>query len=320
VPVRIIGKHLVATDERELARMHALRERAEVNGIEAELIDATELRRREPEVAGLGALWLPGTGITDYGAIARALAEDVRRAGGEVRTGCEVGGIVESGDEVRLATGAGALRARNVVICAGLQADRLARMAGVALDVAIVPFRGEYYEVVPERADLVTSLIYPIPDPALPFLGVHLTPRVDGGLDVGPNAVLGLAREGYPKLSVDRRDLLDLLRFRGLYPLARANVRTGLRELRGSVWKGGYLRECRKYAPGLAADDLVPREAGIRAQAVRHDGSFVHDFLLRRTPRTLHVLNAPSPAATSALPIGELLATSVLTGRDVAGA
>lgn len=320
VPVRVLGKHLVATDERELVRMHALRERAEVNGIEAEVIDAAELRRREPEVAGLGALWLPGTGITDYGAIARALGEDVRRAGGEVRTGCEVGGIAESGDEVRLATGAGVLRARNVVLCAGLQADRLARMAGVSLDVAIVPFRGEYYEVVPERADLVTSLIYPIPDPALPFLGVHLTPRVDGGLDVGPNAVLGLAREGYPKLSVDRRDLLDLVRFRGLYPLARANARTGLRELRGSLWKADYLRECRKYAPGLAADDLVPREAGIRAQAVRRDGSFVHDFLLRRTPRTLHVLNAPSPAATSALPIGELLATSVLTGRDVAGA
>jgi L-2-hydroxyglutarate oxidase len=320
VPVRIIGKHLVATDERELARMHALRERAEVNGIEAEVIDGTELRRREPEVAGLGALWLPGTGITDYGAIARALAEDVRRAGGEVRTGCEVRAVEEAADEVRLTTSTGTVRAGHAVCCAGLQADRLARMAGVAIDVAIVPFRGEYYEVVPERADLVTSLIYPIPDPALPFLGVHLTPRVDGGLDVGPNAVLGLAREGYPRLSVDRRDLLDLLRFRGLYPLARANVRTGLRELRGSLWKAGYLRECRKYAPGLAADDLVPREAGIRAQAVRHDGSFVHDFLLRRTPRTLHVLNAPSPAATSALPIGELLATSVLTGRDVAGA
>jgi L-2-hydroxyglutarate oxidase len=196
VPVRITGKHLVATDERELARMHALRERAEVNGIEAEVIDGAELRRREPEVAGLGALWLPGTGITDYGAIARALAEDVRRAGGEVRTGCEVRAVEEAADEVRLATSTGTVRAGHVVCCAGLQADRLARMAGVAIDVAIVPFRGEYYEVVPGRADLVTSLIYPIPDPALPFLGVHLTPRVDGGLDVGPNAMLGLAREG----------------------------------------------------------------------------------------------------------------------------
>jgi L-2-hydroxyglutarate oxidase len=317
LPLRVIGKLLVATDERELAGMRALRTRADVNGVAAEVLDAAELRRREPHVRGLGALWLPGTGITDYGAVTRALAHDVRRDGGAVVTGCEVTEIVETGADVRLVTTTGEVRARHVVVCAGLQADRLARLAGLALDVAIVPFRGEYYDVVPERADLVSTLIYPIPDPALPFLGVHLTPTVDGGLTVGPNAVLGLAREGYRRLSFDRRDVADLLRFRGMYPLARANLRTGARELRNSLWKTGYLRECQKYAPDLTAADLVPREAGIRAQAVLPDGSFVHDFALRRTARTLHVLNAPSPAATSALPIGRMLARMAVTGEDI---
>lgn len=316
VPVKLVGKLLVATDERELAGMHALRERADVNRVPAEVIDAAELRRREPHVTGLGALWLSGTGITDYGAITRALAGDVRGAGGSVATGCEVQGIHESGDEVRLTTSTGVVRARNVVFCAGVQADRVARMAGLPVDFAIVPFRGEYYDVVPRRADLVSALIYPIPDPSLPFLGVHLTPTVEGGLNVGPNAVLGFAREGYPKFSFDWRDTVEMARFRGMYPLARQHVRTGARELRNSMWKTGYLRECQKYAPSLTADDLIPREAGIRAQAVLRDGSFVHDFLLRRTARTLHVINAPSPAATSALPIGQALARMALTGED----
>lgn len=321
IALQVTGKLLVATDDRELVRMRALHERAGVNGVRAEVIDAAELRRREPEVAGLGALWVPETAITDYGAITRALAEDVRRTGGTVATGCEVRAITETGAEVRLSTtGAdiGEVRARQVVFCAGIQADRVARMAGVDVDFAMVPFRGEYFDVVPERAGLVSTLIYPVPDPALPFLGVHLTPTVDGGLTVGPNAVLGLAREGYPKFSVDRGDVADLARFRGTYALARTHLRTGVRELRNSLWKTGYLRECQKYAPGLTAHDLVPREAGIRAQAVLEDGTFVHDFLLRRTARTLHVVNAPSPAATSALPIGRMLAGSALSGDSPA--
>ncbi len=312
-----IGKLLVATDERELAGMDALAERARVNGVPAEVIDADELRRREPQVTGLAALWLPGTAITDYGAITRALADDVRRLGGCVTTGRKVTAISETSDEVRLGTAADAVvRGRQVAFCAGVQADRVARMAGLPVDFAILPFRGEYYDVVPERAGLVSALIYPIPDPALPFLGVHLTPTVDGGLHVGPNAVLGFAREGYPKFSFDRRDAAEIARFRGTYPLARTHLRTGVREMRNSVWKTGYLRECQKYAPGLRASDLVPREAGIRAQAVLADGSFVHDFLLRHTPRSLHVVNAPSPAATSALPIGRALARMAIAGPD----
>jgi L-2-hydroxyglutarate oxidase len=319
IPVVVTGKLLVATDLRELAGMHALHRRAGVNGVRAEVVDARELRRREPHVLGLGALWVHETAITDYGALTCALAEDVRRAGGVVRTGCAVTAVAETHDEIRLTTSGadvGAVRSRQAVFCAGIQADRLARMAGLEVDFAMVPFRGEYYDVVPERADLVSTLIYPVPDPDLPFLGVHLTPTVDGGLTVGPNAVLGLAREGYPKFSFDRTDAVELARFRGTYAMARAHLRTGVRELRNSLWKTGYLRECQKYTPDLVADDLVEREAGIRAQAVLSDGTFVHDFMLRRTARTLHVVNAPSPAATSALPIGRELARAAVTGQD----
>ena len=314
IPFRRTGKLLVATDDRDLVGMHRLAERAGVHRIAAELVDRAELRDREPAVVGLGALWLPGTGITDYRLINRALAAEVGSAGGSLRTGVAVTGVTETADEVRLATTAGEIRGRRVVFCGGLQADRLARLAGLDLDLAIMPFRGEYYDVVPHRADLVSALVYPIPDPLLPFLGVHLTPTVDGGLHVGPNAVLGLAREGYPRLSFDRHDVADLLRFRGTYAVARRHLRTGAAELRSSLSKRGYLRLCRRYCPSLTLDDLVPREAGIRAQAVLRDGTFVHDFLLRRTARTLHVLNAPSPAATSALPIGQELAARVLAG------
>ena len=192
----------------------------------------------------------------------------------------------------------------------------MARLAGIETDARIVPFRGEYYDIVPEKADLVTHLIYPVPDPDLPFLGVHLTRSVDGGLNVGPNAVLGLAREKYPRFSFDRRDALDVVRFPGMWRVARQHARTGLGELRNSASKRAYLELCRRYCPELELADLMPREAGIRAQAVLRDGSFVHDFLLSSTPRTLHVLNAPSPAATSAMPIGEEIARRVTSGAS----
>ena len=316
IPFERTGKLLVATTARELAGLAALRERASVNQIEAEVIDAAELRRREPHVTGLGALFVPSTGITDFRRINEAYAEDVREGGGELRTSTAVTGVRESGDEVRLETTTGEVRARQVVFCAGVQSDRMARLAGIDVDFRIVPFRGEYYDVVPAKAGLVTHLIYPVPDPELPFLGVHLTRSIDGGLNVGPNAVLGLAREKYPRFSFDRRDALDVVRFPGMWRVARQHFRTGLRELRNSASKRAYLRLCRRYCPELELADLTPREAGIRAQAVLRDGSFVHDFLLRSTPRTLHVVNAPSPAATSALPIGEEIARRVVSGAS----
>jgi L-2-hydroxyglutarate oxidase len=315
IPWDRIGKLLVATDARELAAMHDLVDRAKANQIPARVLSAAELREREPHVAGVGALQIDSTGITDYGAINRRLASLVGERGGTLMTSTEVVGIDERSDEVVLNTTRGEVRGAHVVFCAGIQADRVAALGGLDVDFAMVPFRGEYYDVRPERADLVKTLIYPIPDPELPFLGVHLTPTVDGGLNVGPNAVLGLAREGYPKFSFDRRDFRDIVTFPGMWRVARANVRTGAREMRNSLSKRGYLKLCQKYAPSLRLEDLTPREAGIRAQAVMRDGSFVHDFLLRDTARTLHVVNAPSPAATSALPIASLIVDRVEQAR-----
>ena len=192
--------------------------------------------------------------------------------------------------------------------CAGLQADRLARMAGLAVDVQIVPFRGEYYRLPSERAGFVQRLIYPVPDPALPFLGVHLSPTISGEITVGPSAVLGLAREGYPKFSVNLRDVASMAAFPGMWRVAAANVTLGVKEIGNSMFKGRYLRECRRYAPALTKPDLLAYPAGIRAQAVRRDGTLLHDFVIERTDRMIHVLNSPSPAATAALPIGRHIA------------
>ncbi|WP_245677178.1 L-2-hydroxyglutarate oxidase [Nocardia acidivorans] len=311
IPFRVCGKLLVATDSAEHARMLALYERSITNGVEVELLDAAELTRREPRVTGVGALFVPSTGIIDYTRVTTALADTVRAAGGEIVLGAEITAIDENSDGVTVSGPAGRWRAARLVVCGGLQADRLARLAGVRPDLRIVPFRGEYYQLPPERADLVRTLIYPIPDPELPFLGVHLSPTIDGELTVGPNAVLGLAREGYRKGSVNLRDAREILGFRGFHRVAAANVRTGLREMRNSIFRRGYLAECRRYCPELTVADLLPREAGIRAQAVRADGTLVHDFLIERTPRSVHVLNAPSPAATSALPIAAHIAAQL---------
>ncbi|WP_280335236.1 L-2-hydroxyglutarate oxidase [Nocardia wallacei] len=305
---RVCGKLLVATDAAEHERMLALYERSVANGVEVERIDAAELVRREPHVIGVGALFVPGTGIVDFTRVTEVLAEQVRAAGGEIVLGAEITAIDENTDAVTVSGPSGTWRARRLVVCAGLQADRMARLAGLRIGLRIVPFRGEYYQLPPERSDLVRTLVYPIPDPELPFLGVHLSPTVDGALTVGPNAVLGLAREGYRKGSVDLRDVREVLGYRGFHRVAAANVRTGLRELRNSLFRRGYLAQCRKYCPELTIADLLPREAGIRAQAVLPDGTLAHDFLIERTPRSVHVLNAPSPAATSALPIADHIA------------
>ncbi|MFE3191464.1 L-2-hydroxyglutarate oxidase [Nocardia sp. NPDC059240] len=307
IPFQECGKLLVATDADEHARMLALYERSVTNGVEVELLDAAELRRREPRITGVGALFVASTGIIDYGRVTRALAERVRAAGGEIALDTEITAITETDSAVTISGPSGSRQARRLVVCAGLQADRMARLAGLDIGLRIVPFRGEYYRLPAERKGLVNTLIYPIPDPELPFLGVHLSPTIDGELTVGPNAVLGLAREGYRKGSVNLRDAREILGYPGFHRVAAANVRTGLREMRNSLFKRGYLAECRRYCPELTAADLQPREAGIRAQAVLRDGTLAHDFLLERTPRSVHVLNAPSPAATSALPIAEYI-------------
>jgi (S)-2-hydroxyglutarate dehydrogenase len=308
IPYDVCGKLLVATDAAELARMDQLFQRASENKVEVERLDAVELRRREPNIAGLGALFVPSTGIVDYAQVCEAMAQDFRAAGGRIEFRAEVTAITETVEYVTVGTAEGAdWKARHLIVCGGLQADRLARLAGLPADFQIVPFRGEYYRLPPSRNSIVRALIYPIPDPALPFLGIHLTRLIDGGVSVGPNAVLGWSREGYPKFSFAPADAAAFLRFPGFWRLIAKHIGSGVAELRSSLSKSRYLAECRKYCPSLELADLTPYRAGIRAQAVLRDGTMVHDFIFEETPRMLHVCNAPSPAATSALPIGAMI-------------
>ncbi len=308
IPFETRGKLVVATNPLELQRMVQLRENAAANGIHVDTLDAAELKRREPNVAGIGALFVAESGIVDYRQVCAALAEDIRRAGGELSYGVQVEAIAETGNAVTVSGGGKSWQSKRLIVCGGLQSDRLARMAGLTIDYQVVPFRGEYYALPESRRNLVRHLIYPVPDPALPFLGIHLTPMIDGALTLGPNAVLGFAREGYPRLSVNLADIWSYLTFPGFWRVMGKNWRSGLSEGRNSLFRSRYLEECRKYCPALTLDDLLPREAGIRAQAVLRDGTLVHDFLFVETARMLHVCNAPSPAATSVLPIARMIA------------
>lgn len=303
----VCGKLLVATSAAEVLRMEALYERSRQNGIEVARVGAEELKEREPNVRGQGALLVPSTGIVDYSEICRAMGCRIEALGGEIHLSTRVSGIRETAAAVDIDCEGKSWRAKKLIVCGGLQSDRLAMSAGLSIDHRIIPFRGEYYRLPPEKSAIVRHLIYPIPDPALPFLGIHLTRMIDGGVTVGPNAVIGFAREGYPRLSVDLSDTVDIVRFPGFWKTAFSHRKSALQEFRNSFWKAGYLKECQKYCPSLDLGDLLPYEAGIRAQAAHKDGTLIHDFLFAETDRMLHVCNAPSPAATSALPIAEMI-------------
>jgi L-2-hydroxyglutarate oxidase len=305
IPFETRGKLIVATDERQLHRMKALAETAGKNEIEIEVIDAKAIAQREPSITGVGAILVPSAGIVSYVAICEAMAAMLRTAGCEIVLGSTVEAIREESNDVIIETSSETYRARQLIVCGGLQADRMAKLAGLQIDYQIVPFRGEYYDVTPAKRDLVHHLIYPVPDPELPFLGIHLTPMIDGNLTIGPNAVLGFSREGYAKFSANPRDILAFSSFPGFWKVLAKNWRSALSEARNSLFKAAYLAECQKYCPSIALDDLIPRTAGIRAQAVSRDGTLVQDFLFLRTERMLHVCNAPSPAATSAIPIAQ---------------
>jgi len=308
IPFEQCGKLVVATNRDEHERMIALHERARNLGIEISLLDAAGLKRREPAINGVGAIHVADTGIVDWAVVAAAMAERFRDAGGEVRLGAAVTAVDERDDAVNLQLfGGQRLRARHVVACGGLMSDRIARAMGLDIDFRIVPYRGEYYRLPASKSGIVSHLIYPVPDPALPFLGVHLTRMIDGSVTVGPNAVQGFKREGYGRLNFSARDTLEMLTFPGFWRVTAAHAGTGLRELRDSVWKRGYLAAVRKYCPSIELGDLLPHPAGIRAQAVLRDGTIVHDFLFAESPRSLHVCNAPSPAATSSIPIGNYI-------------
>lgn len=315
IKFEVCGKLLVASTPLEVTRMHALYERSKQNGLKVEQLDAAELRRREPNIVGLGGLFLDTTGIVDYTQVCQAMARVIQAAGGEICLNTTVTAIAESLDKVTISSQDQFWQARQLVACAGLQSDRLATLAGVKIDHQIIPFRGEYYRLPAAKNDIVNHLIYPIPDPELPFLGVHLTRMIDGSVTVGPNAVLGLGRENYRKFSVNWRDVAEYARFPGFWKTIWNNLGSGTTEMKNSLFKRGYLEQCRKYCPSLVVDDLLPYEAGIRAQAVMRDGTLVHDFLFAETPRMVHVCNAPSPAATSAIPIGQMIAEKILKTR-----
>ncbi|MFI5952656.1 L-2-hydroxyglutarate oxidase [Cryptosporangium sp. NPDC051539] len=299
-----IGKVVVARDETELDRLANIEARAHANGVPGvRRLDAGALRELEPNVVGVAALHSPTTAIVDFVAVARAMASDVRAAGGEVRLAAPVTRIRPAGDRIRVRAGTTETTLDRLVICAGLQSDVVAALAGDDPGPAIVPFRGEYYRLT--RPDVVRGLVYPVPDPAHPFLGVHVTPRIGGAVDVGPNAVLATAREGYRRRDVNVPEFARTLRWPGFRRLAGRHWRAGVHEIRGSLSKNAFAAAARDYVPSLRAADLVPAPAGVRAQAVDADGSLVDDFRISTLGPITAVRNAPSPAATSSLAIAE---------------
>ncbi len=303
------GKLVIATDEREMTRFDALEERARANGVpRLQRFGETELRAIEPRASGIAALHSPATAIVDFGEVARAMADDARTSGARINTGLEASRILGAGRaaEIELADGT-VIRADRAIVCAGLHADRLARASGQPAEPRIMPFRGEYWQLRAERRDLVRGLIYPVPDPRLPFLGIHLTRKVDGSVLIGPNAILASAREGYRRTEFVARDVWDTLGWPGAPRLFRRYWRVGVAEIYRTLSKGAFIREAQRYVPQLEASDAIRAPAGVRAQAVDRDGTLVDDFRLATDGPVLWVRNAPSPAATSSLAIAEEL-------------
>jgi L-2-hydroxyglutarate oxidase len=316
VDYEMCGKVVVAAEEKEVPELERIEEKGHANNVECTRIGLGRLRELEPHVRGVDALHVPEAGIVDYPGVAQALADRLTDRGHPVRTDAEVIDLRMESDQVRVVSTAGDVRARHVVNCAGLYADRIAEMSGQeGLDVQIVPFRGEYYELVPERRDLCRNLIYPVPDPNFPFLGVHFTRMVDGRVECGPSAVLAFAREGYHLMDVDWRELWEILTYRGFQALSMRHWKKGLRELLQSISKRVYLRAARHLIPELEMSDFVKTRAGVRAQALHPDGSLEDDFLIMETDRVVNVINAASPAATSALNIGTLVVGNYLDDR-----
>jgi L-2-hydroxyglutarate oxidase len=313
------GKVLVALDEVERARLDSIRQRALANGVPGvAIIGPEQLRELEPHVRGIAALHSPSTSIVDYGEVTQALAADAVADGAKLLLGHEVVGLRTSGAEVvvtaRSAGDSAETAFDRIVVCGGLQSDRLAELAGDEPDPVIMPFRGEYYALKPERRNLVNGLVYPVPDPRYPFLGVHVTPRVDGEVLIGPNAVLALAREGYTWGRISVPDVMEVARTPAFWRFARRHWRTGLREMYGSLSKRRFVAAARAYVPDIGDDDVVPGVAGIRAQALDSDGGLVDDFRITVRERVVLLRNAPSPAATSSLAIAEHIVTTMADG------
>ncbi len=308
IPHSICGKVIVATRQEELQSLEELRRRGEANGVAGvRLIGSAELRDLEPNASGLHALVVPSTGVTDYVAVCDKYAELIVARGTSILTSAEVLSIKRSANEVVLETKRGTFSTTYFINCAGLFSDRISRMAGDEPQVRIAPFRGEYYDLVPERSSLVRALIYPVPDPRFPFLGVHFTRRISGRVDAGPNAVLAFRREGYRRTDFNLKDLASSLRFPGFWRMAAKYWRSGLDEVYRSFSKAAFVRALQRLVPAVRDEDLVPGGSGVRAQALKRDGTLVDDFRLVQSGNALHVLNVPSPAATASLLIGRAI-------------
>ncbi|MGW4022693.1 L-2-hydroxyglutarate oxidase [Streptomyces sp. NPDC005009] len=312
LPYREIGKLVMAVRQDELGRMENLYERAKNNHVpDLRKVSKDEIKDLEPNAGGIAALHSPRTAITDYPAIAREFAKDITDAGGEVRLGFPVTGITNVPGGIEVASGQQRLKVDRLILCAGLQSDSVARLAQDEQEPRIIPFRGEYMLLKPDRTHLVRGLIYPVPDPRYPFLGVHFTPRVDGTVEVGPNAVLALAREGYKLTKVSPKDLLGLAAYPGSWRMAAQHWRTGVKEYRGALSAKAFMKDAGLYVPGVGAGDVVRGGAGVRAQALDRDGTLVDDFRIHQVGRITAVRNAPSPAATASMAIAEHIVGAV---------
>ncbi|MCH2101219.1 MAG: L-2-hydroxyglutarate oxidase [Planctomycetes bacterium] len=311
IAYEICGKVIVATEERELGALENILKRGQENGVHSELIGSDQLEEIEPHVAGIAAIHVPGAGIADYKHVAHKLVELLKRVGHRVRFGTKVTGLENSPEGARVRTTAGTFTASQVIACAGLYSDRIARRAGVDPGAKIVPFRGEYFEISEERKHLCRHLVYPVPDPSFPFLGVHYTRMIDGSVECGPNAVLAFRREGYTRTSIHLGELAESLMWPGFLRLAAKHWRTGCGEMWRSFSKDAFTRSLQKLIPEIRKEDLVATPAGVRAQALKRDGSMVDDFLVLENDWGIHVCNAPSPAATSSLNIGKIIAERI---------
>ncbi|MEM1269016.1 MAG: L-2-hydroxyglutarate oxidase [Bacteroidota bacterium] len=307
IPFERCGKVIVATRPEELPALSRIFERGKANGVTCEWINARRLREIEPHVAGIEAIHVPESGIVDYVAVCRRLAERIQEAGGDVRLSTRVLGLDHRASTTVVETDRGAVEAETVFNCAGLYSDRVAHMSGIKPPAQIVPFRGEYFELTPEAEPVCRGLIYPVPDPSFPFLGVHFTKMVNGGVECGPNAVLAFRREGYEKTSFDPAELAETLTYGGFLRLAAKYWRTGLGEMWRSASKRAFVRALQRLVPDIRTHHLIAAPAGVRAQALRPDGTLVDDFLVQPAGRVVNVVNAPSPAATAALAIAERL-------------
>jgi len=306
IPWDRCGKVVVATTEQEVPRLENIAQRAFENGVEFERIDPQQLRELEPSAAGLAALHVPETGIVNYRRVCEVMADQIRRKGGEIRLNFQVTEIRAGATSIDLTSRDGTvIQCDRMINCGGLNSDRVCRMAGGDPEVQIIPFRGEYYELVPNSESLCRTLIYPVPDPSFPFLGVHFTRMIDGGVECGPNAVLALSREGYRWSNIRAGDVAEIFSYTGFRSLARKHWRTGIGEIHRSLRKPAFVKALQKLIPLVRSADLKPGRAGVRAQAVTRDGNLVDDFLIQKSDRAVHVLNAPSPAATASLAIAD---------------